>query len=153
MPLSMPSAAIATPVGRLTVSESGGRVTGISWRKAPEGEMTPTLKEALTQIHDYFEGSRKDFDLPLADAASAAELAVRDAMLAIPAGSTLTYGDIGKQTGLPPQTVGQFCGRNPYPIVVPCHRVVGQAVSGYYSGAGGADTKHWLLAHEGATLI
>ena len=149
----MPTAAIATPVGRLTVSEAGGRITGISWRKAPEGEMTPALKDALRQLHDYFEGRRLDFDLPLAEPDSEADAAVRAAMLTIPPGSTVTYGDIGKTAGLPPQAVGQACGRNPLPIVVPCHRVVGLAVSGHYSGGGGADTKHWLLRHEGATLL
>lgn len=149
----MPAAAIATPVGRLTVSEADGRIGGISWRKAPEGEMSAVLKEALQQLHDYFDGGLKAFDLPLADAPSEAEAAVRAAMLAIPIGTTVTYGDIGKAAGLPPQAVGQACGRNPFPIVVPCHRVVGLAVSGHYSGGGGAETKHWLLRHEGATLI
>ncbi len=149
----MPAAALATPVGRLTLVEEGGAIVSVSWKKGPEGEATPLLKEALRQMHDYFEGRRKDFELPLKPAATEAEQAVRDAMLAIPAGSTASYGDIGKVAGLPAQAVGQFCARNRLPIIVPCHRVVGLQVSGHYSGGGGADSKHWLLRHEGATLI
>lgn len=149
----MPAASLTTPVGRLTVREDEGRIVSLSWRGEPEGEMTAGLKEALRQLHDYFEGSRRDFDLPLAAAATEAEQAVRDAMLAIPAGTTATYGDVAKAAGQVAQAVGQACAKNRLPIVVPCHRVVGVAISGHYSGGGGADTKHWLLRHEGATLI
>ena len=149
----MPAAAISTPVGRLTIAESGGAIEAVSWKKAPEGEPTPLLKEALRQMRGYFAGEIDRFDLPLAPAASEAEAAVRAAMLAIPRGATATYGDIARATGQVAQAVGQACARNHLPIIVPCHRVVGVAVSGHYSGGGGADTKHWLLAHEGATLI
>lgn len=149
----MPAASLATPVGRLTVREEAGAITSLSWRGTPVGEMTAVLKEALTQLHDYFEGKRRDFDLPLAAAATDAEQAVRDAMLAIPAGTTATYGDLAKATVQVAQAVGQACARNRLPIIVPCHRVVGVQVSGHYSGGGGADTKHWLLRHEGATLL
>ena len=149
----MPSAAIATPVGRLTISEEGGAITAVSWKRAPEGEMTPLLKDALRQVHDYFAGTLTRFDLPLAPAATEAEQAVRQAMLAIPFGATTTYGDIARATGQVAQAVGQACARNRLPIIVPCHRVVGLAVSGHYSGGGGAETKHWLLRHEGATLL
>ena len=149
----MPAAAMLSPVGRLTVSESGGRVERVRWENAPHGTPTPLLKEAVAQLHAYFAGHLTRFDLPLALPDDGLEGAVYRAMIGIPRGSTATYGDLAGLTGSSARAVGQMCGRNPLPILVPCHRVVGASASGHYSGGGGAATKHWLLAHEGATLI
>ena len=74
-------------------------------------------------------------------------------MTSIPYGTTATYGDLASRTGSCARAVGQACGANPLPIIVPCHRVVGSQGFGNYSGGNGPETKHWLLAHEGAALL
>lgn len=74
-------------------------------------------------------------------------------MSAIPYGETVTYGDIAKELGLPPQAVGQACGANSIPIVIPCHRVVGADGLGGFSARGGVETKVALLRHEGAYAL
>jgi len=76
--------------------------------------------------------------------------AVCDAMRAIPFGETRTYGEIARALGVPAQAVGQACGANPIPVIIPCHRVLGAASLGGFSGSGGIETKVALLRHEGA---
>ncbi len=71
-------------------------------------------------------------------------------MLAIPWSETREYGDIARALGVPAQAVGGACGGNSIPVIIPCHRVLGAAGLGGYSGAGGIETKVWLLRHEGA---
>jgi len=71
-------------------------------------------------------------------------------MATIPFGETLTYGDIARRLGAPAQAVGQACGGNPIPLIIPCHRVLGARGLGGFSGGVGVDTKVWLLKHEGA---
>ena len=71
-------------------------------------------------------------------------------MSAIPFGDTVTYGDIATKLAIPAQVVGQACGQNPVPVIVPCHRVMGAKGLTGYSGAGGVETKVALLRHEGA---
>ena len=74
-------------------------------------------------------------------------------MQEIPAGATRSYGDLAKALHSAPRAVGQACGRNPIPIVIPCHRVLGaNGAIGGYSGEGGLDTKRSLLRLEGVTL-
>ena len=90
------------------------------------------------------------FDLPLRVEGSDFQRAVCDAMLAIPVGETRTYGDIARDLKAPAQAVGQGCGGNPIPIIIPCHRVLGASSLGGFSGAGGIETKVALLRHERA---
>jgi methylated-DNA-[protein]-cysteine S-methyltransferase len=71
-------------------------------------------------------------------------------MAAIPHGHTRTYGDIARAVGAPAQAVGQACGANPLPILIPCHRVLGRNTLGGFSAPGGVETKVALLRHEGA---
>lgn len=150
----MPAASLETPIGRLTVVERDGRIATLSWRRGDEGAMTPLLERAIAQLRAYFARERRDFDLPLAAAATPEAQAARDAMIAIPYGSTATYGALAARTGSSPRAFGQACGANPLPIIVPCHRVIGSDGSfGFYSGGDGPKTKDWLLAHEGAALL
>jgi methylated-DNA-[protein]-cysteine S-methyltransferase len=74
-------------------------------------------------------------------------------MAAIPYGETRTYGQIAKAVGAPAQAVGQACGANPLPILIPCHRVTGTGWFGGFSAPGGVETKAALLRHEGALLL
>ena len=110
--------------------------------------------QAKRQLLAYFAGRRQSFDLPLAPHGSATEQRVWQLMAEIPYGETRSYGDLGRALDLPPRLIGQACGRNPLPVFIPCHRVVGADGSlGGYSGAGGAETKRRLLQLEGALLI
>jgi methylated-DNA-[protein]-cysteine S-methyltransferase len=90
------------------------------------------------------------FDLPLKVNGSDFQRAVCAAMSAIPFGETCTYGDIAKGLGVPAQAVGQACGGNPIPVIIPCHRVIGAKGLTGFSGAGGVETKVALLRHERA---
>lgn len=146
----MYSATLPTPVGPLTVTSNGTAITRVTW-DAPEGhDNRPELAEALSQLDAYFAGTRKEFGLPLAVEAPDFQVSVCEVMQSIPFGETLTYGDIAKRLGVPAQAVGQACGGNPIPVIIPCHRVLGATSLGGYSGEGGVETKVWLLRHEGA---
>jgi methylated-DNA-[protein]-cysteine S-methyltransferase len=152
----MPASSFDSPIGRLTVVEHDGRLASLSWRETRDAEDdTPLLRDVMAQLRAYFTKEINIFDLPLAPAATAEAQAVRDAMIAIPYGATATYGELAARTGSCScaRAVGQACGANPLPIVVPCHRVVGADGFGNYSGGRGPETKHWLLAHEGAALL
>lgn len=108
---------------------------------------------AVAQLREYFEGSRTEFDLPLAPRGTAFQLQVWDALTRIPAGETRSYGQVAAEVGMPSasRAVGMANGRNPIAIVVPCHRVVGAdgTLTGY---GGGLDRKRWLLEHEVSSL-
>lgn len=149
----MPASSFDSPIGRLTVVERDGRIAALSWRGPLRSDSTPLLNDAMTQLRAYFAGNLKQFDLPLAPAATLEAQAARDAMIAIPFGTTATYGELAARTGSSARAFGQACGANPLPIIVPCHRVVGADGFGHYSGGDGPATKHWLLAHEGAALL
>ncbi len=146
------TAGIVTPVGPFRVTAAGGVVIAAAWGEAPESPASPTLREALAQIAAYFDRRLTVFDLPLAPASGFAA-AMRAAMLAIPHGETRTYGEIARALGVTAQAVGQGCGANPLPLIVPCHRVLGTGHFGGYSGRGGVETKAALLRHEGAVLL
>jgi methylated-DNA-[protein]-cysteine S-methyltransferase len=109
------------------------------------------LRRAADQLAEYFAGQRRDFDLPLAPEGTEFQQRVWHRMTKIPYGKTMTYGDLARAIGSAPRAVGGACGRNPIAIILPCHRVIGGsgALTGY-SGAGGINTKQFLLELEGA---
>ena len=111
------------------------------------------IAEAVRQLDEYFAGRRREFELDLAPQGTLFQLAVWNALLAIPYGATASYGDIARSVDRPNavRAVGQANGRNPLAIVVPCHRVVGsdRSLTGY---GGGIERKRFLLALEGAPL-
>ena len=145
----MPVIAIDTPVGRLGIAERDGKIVRVSWSVQPEGEPTPLLEEAAQQIAAYFAGELKEFDLPLDPGGTVLEAGVFAAMSAIPYGETRTYGDIAADLGTYGQPVGQACGANPIPVIIPCHRVLSATGLGGYSSQGGIETKIALLKLEG----
>ncbi len=144
----MPRRSLASPFGLLTVTETGSRIAAVSWESGWSDD-TPLLAEAEMQLAAYFARSRRAFDLPLAMAPGLTGQ-VQRAMLAIPFGDTRTYGDLAKQLGTNAQAIGQACGANAIPILIPCHRVLGQSGLGGFSAPGGVETKVALLRHEGA---
>jgi len=138
------------PLGPLTIWQEGDAITRLDWSKAGGAAETDLLANAVAQLEGYFKGTRQEFDLPLDVQASQFQRDVCDAMLAIAYGETRTYGDIAKDLGVPAQAIGQACGANPIPIVIPCHRVLGATSLGGFSGRGGVEAKVALLKLEGA---
>lgn len=103
------------------------------------------------QLDAYFQGELTDFGVAISPTGTAHDAKVWQAMLAIPYGKTRNYGDVAAEIGSSAQAVGNACGRNPLPIVVPCHRIVGRHGLGGFSGSNDVSTtatKHWLLEHE-----
>ncbi|HVH76310.1 MAG TPA: methylated-DNA--[protein]-cysteine S-methyltransferase [Stellaceae bacterium] len=141
---------VGSPVGALTITEEAGAIAAIGWGGARHQDRTALLAEAERQLIAYFAGKLRHFDLPLAPQGSRFDLVVWRAMQQIPYGETRSYGELAHAVGSAPRAVGGACGRNPIPIVVPCHRVLSRAGLGGYSGAGGLATKTALLALEGA---
>ena len=138
-----------TRFGRWGVEVSETHVIALHWQGAASGGSSQLLTEAVAQLEAYSAGTLTAFDLPLAAKGSTFQKQVYDAMLAIPYGETLTYGEIAKALGSPAQPVGQACGANPIPIIIPCHRVLSKTGIGGFSGAGGVEGKIKLLKHEG----
>jgi methylated-DNA-[protein]-cysteine S-methyltransferase len=146
----MPSLSMPSPIGHLTIEERDEKIVAISWANRPAGNGSPLLAEAARQLQAYFDGTLSRFDLPLAPSGSPFEQRVWAAMLRIPYGETRCYGDLAANIRSAPRAVGGACGKNPIPIVIPCHRVLAKAGLGGYSGSGGLDTKQALLRLEGA---
>lgn len=146
----MPACLIDTPAGPLLLIEANARLAEVRFAEGDEADRddTPLLAKARNQIAEFFAASRKSFDLPLIPARTPFQQRVREAMLSIPYGGTMSYGEIAHIAGGAPRAVGQACGANMLPIVIPCHRVVAAHGIGGYSGAKGLDTKRFLLAME-----
>ena len=141
--------AVDSPFGPLSVSERDGAIVAINWQ-APEVEQeTPLLHRAAKQLAAYFAGQLKEFDLPLHPSGDHFQQAVCQAMLDIPYGETTTYGAIADKLDTFGQPVGNACGANSIPIIIPCHRVLAANGLGGYSGEGGVERKIELLKLEG----
>ncbi len=149
----MPALDVDSPVGRLRLVSDGEALVAISWiaENAAEAEEADAVsRETAEQLRGYFARERTTFDLPLRfRGGSAFERRVWQAMCEIPYGQTWTYGDLADRTGGVARAVGGACGRNPIPVVVPCHRVVGAGgrLVGF-SGGAGVETKSQLLDLE-----
>lgn len=143
---------IDTPVGVLCALEEGSCLVSLSWRRGGMDE-TPLLAEVRRQLNEYFSGVRKSFDLPLNPHGTKFQRRVWSALQEIPYGETRSYSQIAATVENPKgcRAVGMANNRNPIPIIIPCHRVVGAdgALTGY---AGGLDKKALLLALEQAHL-
>ena len=144
---------IDSPVGALTVHEAEGAVTRLEWGRAEAGDLTPTLQLAIDELNAYFAGDLEAFTVPLAPEGGAFQQAFLKHLSAIPFGETKTYGDLAKALDVPPQAIGQACGANPIPVIIPCHRVLGADGLGGFSGGTGIETKVALLKHEGAASL
>lgn len=145
------SCIVESPVGRLLVEESDGAITKLEWTDDPvTAAKTDVLRNAASQLADYFEGRLTSFSLPLAPEGTDHQKKVWAAMCDIPSGGMRTYGDLANEIGSSARAVGTACGKNPIPIIVPCHRILatGGGIGGY-SGRGGTKTKRQLLDLEG----
>jgi methylated-DNA-[protein]-cysteine S-methyltransferase len=152
-----------SPIGELVLTASGTALTGVYFPPLREqagwfeddghGPAGPVLARARQQLIEYFAGVRTTFDLPLDPPGTAFQRQVWDALRTIPYGATTSYSELARRLGDPGATraVGAANGKNPIPIIVPCHRVIG--ARGELTGfGGGLDRKRWLLEHEGALL-
>jgi len=146
-----------TPIGELLLAGEDGALSMIgfpkgSMRREPETDWIfneKPLADACTQLREYFAGERQAFDIPLKLDGTDFQVSVLEALQEIPYGQTTSYGEIAKRIGRPKavRAVGAANGRNPIPIVVPCHRVIG--ITGDLTGfGGGLDTKEALLRLE-----
>ena len=154
----MPTKTIETPIGPVTVTVQDGAVVEIAFAAARHGaartgaaiaEDAEILETATAQLRDYFAGRRHGFTVPIALKGTPFQRRVWQAMAEIPYGRLRSYGALARQLSTAPRAVGGACGRNPIPIIVPCHRVVGETGIGGYSGGAGLDTKRRLLRLEG----
>jgi len=143
-----------TAIGKIGIAEEDGSITRLIFEgDAPPAEAelcaTPLLREAFSQLHAYLAGERTDFTLPFAPTGTAFMLSAWQELCRIPYGGTASYRELAAAAGSPKgaRAAGMACNRNPLPIFIPCHRVVG--ASGRLTGyGGGLDLKEKLLALE-----
>ena len=143
-----------SPIGFLEIDEDDGALTAISFLgdicQEKNCDSSPLLSEAVKQLDEYFAGERKEFSLPLKFAASEFYTKVWEELRKVEYGKTVTYGQLAKLAGSEKaaRAVGSAMRKNPFVIVVPCHRVLPTGGKlGNYS-AGGAANKDWLLTFE-----
>ena len=153
-----------SPVGELRIVEQGGAIAAIEFTpyrdhdgrvRGARDDAHPVLVEAVRQLRAYFDRELKEFELPLAPVGSDFQRRVWDQLLGIGYGETASYGEIAGRLGMTnaaSRAVGLANGRNPIPIVVPCHRVIGAngTLTGY---AGGLERKQLLLELEQDALF
>ena len=152
----MPRAVVDSPIGPLGLiaSEAALRAVLFDGRKIRTEGRSPVLAQAVRQLEAYFEGELLTFDLPLELSGTDFQRRCWLALGSIPYGQTVSYGEQARRLGLgsdAARAVGAANGRNPLPIVLPCHRVIG--TDGSLTGfGGGLHVKRFLLEHEGALL-
>jgi methylated-DNA-[protein]-cysteine S-methyltransferase len=148
---------IPSPFGPLRLHARGEDLVGLylpdSEAPGAQPRETAVLARAAAQVAEYFAGTRCEFDLSLEPEGTAFQRRVWRALLAIPFGTTRSYGEIARAIGRPAasRAVGAANGKNPIAIIVPCHRVIGASgdLTGY---GGGLPIKRWLLDHERAPI-
>lgn len=155
----MNEAVITSPLGRLLLNTDGKALVKLEFTELPVSDKrkdtgSDVLASTIRQLQEYFSGERTDFELHLSPEGTRFQKRVWQALRNIPFGQTTTYGQLSEKLGDPKavRAVGTANGRNPIPIIIPCHRVIGsgQKLTGY---SGGIERKRWLLQHEGALLL
>ena len=150
---------VPSPIDRLIVASDGAAIVGVWMANAEPDEVRwadrrgsdDLLKEARRQLGAYFAGRLETFDVPLAPNGTEFQRRVWTTLRAIPFGATISYAELARRVSnvAAVRAVGAANGRNPIPIIVPCHRVIGSdgSLTGF---GGGLERKRWLLEHEGA---
>ena len=152
----MPSTLVDSPIGPLGLIASGAGLQAVLFdgRRVPVEGRSAVLDDAVRQLNAYFDGDLVTFELPLDLHGTEFQRRCWVALASIPYGQTVSYGEQAMRLGLgsdAARAVGAANGRNPVPIVLPCHRVIG--ANGSLTGfGGGLDVKRHLLEHEGALL-
>ena len=138
-------------VGARTRGEHVVEIRYLPVTAVPVNAKNAVAKEAARQLERYRDDPDASFDLPVKIEGSALQRGVWDAMCAIPRGKTRTYGELARELGADARAIGQACGDNRLPIVIPCHRVVAaDGIGGFGHSSGGylLEAKRWLLNHE-----
>lgn len=143
------------PFGTLGVRCTDAALSGLEFLP-PDAPLLPPqgvlAVRVAAQLAAYFADPGFHFDVPLAPGGTAHQCRVWQRMSTIPRGQVLTYGELARDIGSAPRAVGQACGNNPIPLIIPCHRVVGKAGLGgfmHHDRGYALEIKHWLLRHEG----
>jgi methylated-DNA-[protein]-cysteine S-methyltransferase len=152
------SAIVAAPFGAVGIRSEAGCIRELCYLPPHFGEKEaadPLAELAACQVERYLADADFVFTLPLARVGSAFQHKVWDAIATIPRGSVRTYGQVARMIGSAPRAVGQACGANWFPLVIPCHRVTAAGGLGGFSNHDDENgfhlgVKRWLLAHEGA---
>ena len=145
------------PFGNVGVFVAGEFIHEIVFLPPPHPPISPRDplgEKAARQIQRYIDDPDSPFSLPLALRGSAFRRRIWTAIAGIPRGQTRTYGELARAAQSAARAVGQACGDNPFPLAIPCHRIVAASgTGGFAHGRGGylLDAKHWLLRHENAS--
>lgn len=146
------TAQIITPIGMVELTADRDNLVSVRIDPHEGTEQlyhgSAVLDEAVAQMRAYFARERQDFDLPLLPLATSRGNALREGIASVPYGETRTYGALARQIDSAPRAVGQACKRNPFPIIIPCHRITTSAGPENYSGGAGIATKAWLNDFE-----
>jgi len=146
----MPHISYNSPVGPISIFQEDDHIVAVEWGWPPSEESSPLLEQAREQLVAYFNRSLKRFDLPLKPYGTPYQVKVWQALMDIPSGQIETYGSFAARLGTGARAVGTALGRNPIPILIPCHRVIATSGGlGGYSGNDGIETKRFLLNLEG----
>ena len=151
------SAIVPAPFGAIGVRTISGLLQELVYLPPSHAALDPAdalAERVATQLQRYFAEPDFRFDLPLATVGTLYQQRVWNAIASIPRGHVRTYGDLARLLASAPRAVGQACGANWFPLVVPCHRVTAAGGLGGFSNSADADgfhlgVKRWLLAHEG----
>lgn len=149
-------AKLRAPFGVLGIRCDDAALTGIDFLSPAASLLAPRnalAREACAQLAGYLSDPDFRFDLPLASGGTPHQQKVWRAMRAIPRGQVKSYGEVAAALGSSALAVGQACGANPLPVVIPCHRIVAASgLGGFAHRRGGwlLEVKRWLLTHEGA---
>lgn len=147
-------AAYLAPFAVLGIQTDGKAVTGLRYlpgHVAPSQPTNPLAREVVRQIERYLVQPGFVFDLPLKIDGSEFRQCVWKVICEIPAGKTMTYGEVAERIGSAPRAVGGACGDNRIPLIIPCHRIVARnGIGGFMHTTGDLELgiKRWLLAHE-----
>jgi methylated-DNA-[protein]-cysteine S-methyltransferase len=148
------SAILSAPGFSIGIRCNDDEITEIAYLE-PQAEVvpkSPLAKEGVRQLRNWLQDPRFAFGLPLAPVGTHFQRRVWEQIAAVPLGQTRNYGEVAAAIHSGPRAVGNACGANPYPIVVPCHRVVAanQGLGGFARQRGGflLEIKKWLLQHE-----
>lgn len=143
------------PFGGVGLRISGGMLSELVYLPAsvrPTSARPGLAQDAALQVSSYLKDASFQFDLPLLDRGTPFQKKVWNVIAAIPCGGSLSYGDVARRIRSAPRAVGQACGANWFPLVIPCHRVLAAQGLGGFAHSGDdfhLDVKRWLLAHEG----
>ena len=146
------------PFAVLGIRTNGKAVTGLRYLSGDVAPSRPTsslAQEVVRQIERYLVEPDYVFDLPLEIVGSEFRKRVWKVMCEIPAGKTMTYGEVAERIGSAPRAVGGACGDNQIPLIIPCHRIVARnGIGGFMHTTGDIELgiKRWLLAHELGTV-